>query len=242
MSLISTIFHTILYQPLFNALVLIYEYLPGKDFGLSIIVLTLVIRFILYPLAVKSIKSQRAINRNQPKEKALQEKYKNDKERQAKEMMALWKEEKVNPFGGLFLVLIQLPILIAIYQVFRFGFQKEQLVWLYHFLPSPGEINPFFLGLVNLSLPNVVLSIIAGITQFIQAKMMTRRMPQSTKSDASSMIQKQMIYFFPIFTALIMMRFASAISLYWAVSNIFSIVQEYFISKKEIKAKELKTS
>ena len=93
-------FNTILYKPLFNALVVLYQYLPGKDFGVAVIVLTLIIRFILYPLMVKSIKSQKVLSELQPKIKEIQEKLKEDKEKQTKEMMALYQREKINPFGG----------------------------------------------------------------------------------------------------------------------------------------------
>src|SRR5688572_820076 len=111
-------FNTVLYYPLFNLLVLIYNYLPGHDFGIAIIVLTIIIRFILYPVSVKALNSQKALQKLQPQIQELQKKYKDDKEKQAKETLELYRREKINPFSGLLLALIQLPILIALYNVF----------------------------------------------------------------------------------------------------------------------------
>jgi len=101
MDFIIGAFNTILYQPLFNALIFLYQYLPGQDFGIAVIVLTVLIRVLFYPLMLKSITSQRALSELQPKIQEIQEKYKNDKERQSKEMMQLYQREKINPLGGL---------------------------------------------------------------------------------------------------------------------------------------------
>lgn len=114
-------FNTILYQPLFNALIFLYQFLPGKDFGIAIIALTIIIRFLFYPLMAKSLKSQKIISDLQPKIQEIQQKYKNDREKQGKEMIKLYQKEKVNPFGGCLPLLVQLPILIALYRVFIGG-------------------------------------------------------------------------------------------------------------------------
>lgn len=115
---IINFFYIILYQPLFNALVLLYDYVPGHDFGVAIIFLTLIIRFILYPISVKAVSSQKGLQKLQPKILEVQKKYKDEKEKQAKEILELYKTEKINPFSGLLLAIIQIPILIALYRVF----------------------------------------------------------------------------------------------------------------------------
>src|SRR3990167_2069470 len=145
------IFDIFLYHPLFNFLVLIYNYLPGHDFGLAVILLTIIIRFILYPLSVKALNSQKVLQDLQPKLKEIQKKYKDDKEKQAKETLELYRTEKINPFSGLFLALVQLPILIALYQVFWHGLRPEALDHLYSFVANPGQINAMFVGLVDLA-------------------------------------------------------------------------------------------
>ena len=236
MEIIISVFNTFLYRPLFNALILLYQYLPGRDFGIAVIVLTLLIRFILYPLMAKSIKSQKALSELQPKIQEIQQKYKDDKERQAREMMEFYKKEKINPMGGCLPLLIQLPILIALYRVFWGGLQPESINSLYPFVADPGAINPFFLGLIDLSQASLVLAVLAGISQFFQSKMMTPKMKKSSGSDKASqfseMMQKQMLYFFPIFTVFILWRMPAAVGLYWLVTALFSIVQQKLIYKK----------
>ncbi len=230
-------FHTILYQPLFNALILIYQYFPGRDFGVAVIVLTLLIKFLLYPLAAKGIKNQKKITEIQPKVKALQEKFKNDKEKQVKEVMDLYKKEQVNPFSGFLPILIQLPVLITLFWLFKQGLEAEQLKNLYGFIPHPGQLDPSFLGLINLSEKSAMLAFITGIAQFFQAK--TSGQPKNDKkpADFSQMMQKQMLYFFPIFTVFILWQLPSAIALYWLTTTLFTIGQQYIILKKSDNSK-----
>jgi len=236
MELLINTFNTILYQPLFNALILLYEYLPGHDFGVAVIVLTFLIRLTLYPLMVKSIKSQKILSELQPKIQEIQNKHKEDKVKQAKAMMEFYQREKINPFGGCLPLLIQLPILIALYRVFWQGFQPETMSLLYGFVSHPGTIDPYFLGLINLSQASLVLAVIAGVAQFFQSKMMMSkdRKPAGADKTAqfSAMMQKQMLYFFPIFTVFILWRLPAAIAVYWIVTALFSIGQQYLIFKK----------
>ena len=241
MGLLISIFNTILYQPFFNALVLLYEHLPGHDFGIAVIVLTIIIRLILYPLMIQSIKSQKVLSELQPKIQEIQQKYKDDKEKQAKETMGLYQKEKINPFGGCLPLLIQLPILIALYQVFWKGLQPEAMINLYNFVPHPGVIDPTFLGVINLGQASLILAVLAGITQFFQTKMITPHQSadrgQVPKTpDFSGMIQKQMLYFFPIFTVFILWKLPAAIGLYWVVTALFSIFQQHLIFKQPKKA------
>ncbi len=233
MSSFITIFNIILYQPLLNGLILLYEYLPGHDFGIAIIILTILIKFVLYPLGVKGIKSQKSLSELQPKIKEIQLKYKDNKEEQTKAMMGLYKEKKINPFSGCLPLLIQLPILIALYRVFWRGFQPEQMALLYSFVPDPGVINAFFLGIIDLAKPNLVLAILAGIFQFFQVKMVSPKTKSKKKQGAgfSDRMQKQMLYFMPAFTIIILFRMPSAIGLYWVVVTLFTIVQQRFIFK-----------
>src|SRR3989338_9674931 len=227
------IFDIFLYHPLFNFLVLIYNYIPGHDFGLAVILLTVIIRFILYPLSVKALNSQKVLQNLQPKLKELQKKYKDDKEKQTKETLEFYRKEKINPFSGLFLALIQLPILIALYNVFWKGLKSGELNNLYSFVVNPVNINSMFLGLVDLSKPNLTFAILAGIIQFFQTKMLmpAQKKNQGQKPDISSIMQKQMVYVFPFITVIILFNLPSALGLYWIVSGLFSIAQQYYILK-----------
>ena len=233
---ISQIFNLILYQPLLNLLIIFYLYLPGHDFGVAVIALTLVTKLMLYPLGNKAIKAQAALNELQPKIKEIQEKYKNDKVEQSRQMMEAYKQAKISPFTGFGPLFIQLPILIALFQVFSRGLNPESMSNLYSFVVRPDVINPSFLGIADLSKPAALLAVLAGIGQFWQTAMMT---PKETKKkankvgfDPSSMMQKQMQYLFPLMTVLILFKIPSAVALYWLVSIVFSIVQQYLLNKK----------
>jgi len=229
------LFNTILYRPLFNVLILFYQYLPGHDFGIAIIVLTILIRLILWPSMTKSIVSQKRLSQLQPKLKEIQKKYKGDLKRQNKETMELYKKEKINPMSGCLPLLIQLPILIALFQVFIKGFQPEQMTQLYSFVHFSGTMNPYFLGILNLSLPSGVIAVFAGIFQFFQTKTQTPKVPKKQEDSTfkfSQIFQKQMTYFFPIITVFFLLRLPAAIGLYWMITSIFSIIQQRFVSIK----------
>ena len=170
---IAYLFDLLLYQPLFNALVLFYKYIPGHDFGAAVILLTLLIRIILLPVASKSLKSQKAMQKIQPALQEIQKKYKNDKERLTKETLEVYRKEKINPFSGLFLGLVQLPVLIALYGVFWKGIKAPEL----------SLISLSFLGLIDLSKPNIVLAVLAGILQYFQTKMILPKVVKKKGSD-----------------------------------------------------------
>jgi YidC/Oxa1 family membrane protein insertase len=236
MNFFINLYNTVLYRPLFNALIIFYQLIPGHDFGVAVILLTILTRLIIYPLMTQSLKSQKTLAGLQPKIQEIQDKYKDDKERQGKELISLYQREKINPFGGLLPLLIQLPILIALYQVFWKGLRPEEITNLYSFVSQPGVINPSFLGLINLGQASLTLAILAGICQFFQSKEIISQSPQQSKktdqmSQFSNMLQKEMLYFFPIFTVLILWKLPAAIALYWITTSLFSLVQQYTFFK-----------
>lgn len=229
------IFDVVLYKPLFNFLIAVYNYLPGHDFGVAIIILTIVIKLILYPVSVKAVKSQKVLQDLQPKIQEIQKKFKDNKEMLAKETLELYRKEKINPFSGLFLALVQFPVLIALYRVFWLGLKPTELGNLYSFVLNPGHINSFFLTIIDLSKANLFLAVAAGVLQFWQTKMVLPKEEKKKTPDMASMMQKQMLYFFPFVTVVILMGLPSALGLYWVVSSVFSIVQQYYILKNKAK-------
>lgn len=236
--LINT-FYTVLFQPLFNGLILIYNYLPGHDFGIAIIVLTILIKVIIHPFASQGIKSQKSLQEIQPKLQEVQKKFSENKEEQAKALMELYKKEKVNPFSGCLALLIQLPIFIALFEIFRHISNPEQLNYLYSFVSNPGVINPSFLGLINLFQPSVLLAVITGVLQFVQTKMIVQEIKvdkdkgSGLSANFSKIMQKQMLYFFPLFTIVILLRFPAALALYWLTMITFTISEQYIILRKK---------
>jgi YidC/Oxa1 family membrane protein insertase len=229
------IFDILIYQPLFNILILLYQWLG--DFGLAVIALTALIRILLYPLAAESIRVQKITAAIQPRMKEIQEKFKNEKEKQAQLMMELWKENKINPLSSIGLLLVQLPILWGLYQVFWNGFKDGELVALYGFVHNPGSIDPLFFGTINLALAFPAFAVIAGILQFVQVKMMAPKAAATKEKSQSeqfaAMMQTQSLYVFPAITALIFWNLPSALGLYWIASSVFSIAQQYYILKKK---------
>jgi YidC/Oxa1 family membrane protein insertase len=237
MELLINIFNEVLYRPLFNLLVLIYEYFPLQDFGIAVILLTVLIKVFLYPLGKQSIRVQKVVNELQPKIQEIQKKYKDNKAEQARLTIELYKKEKINPFAGILPLLIQIPILIALYQLFWKGIQADGATRLYSFVSISGPIDPTFLGGINLSNPNLALAIFAGVSQFWQVKLASPKLPKPANRNQfpqfSAIMQKQMLYFFPVFTIFILLKIPSAVALYWAVSTLFTIGQQYLGAREK---------
>lgn len=220
----------IIYRPLLNLLVYFYNIVPGHDIGVVIILLTLIIRLILAPTMHRTLKSQKAMNALQPKLNEIREKYKDNKEGQAKAMMELYREHKINPLSSCLPLLIQLPILIALYQVFDKAL-KGNLAGLYNFVANPGAINPRFLNLIDLSQPNVIFAVLAGLAQFWQSKMM---MPKLSGSDATAKAMNiQTVYVLPAISIFIALRLPAGLPLYWIVTTLFAIAQQYYVMRKQ---------
>ncbi|MBU1102628.1 YidC/Oxa1 family membrane protein insertase [Patescibacteria group bacterium] len=232
MNFIFTIFHEVLYRPLFNGLVFLYNVVPYHDFGIAIILLTLIIRFILYPLNQKALKSQKALSELQPQIKEIQSKYKADRVKQSQALMDFYKTKGINPASGCLPLLVQLPVLIALYQVFLNGLKPESLKSLYYFVSRPELINTKFLGLIDLSQSNYGLAILAGALTFVQSKMMAPSTKSANPGDFSTMMSRQMTYLMPIITLIIAWKLPAGLALYWVVITLFGVVQQYFVNKK----------
>jgi len=229
------IFHSFIYQPIYNALIFLYNVIPGHDLGVAIILLTVIIRFLLYPVSKKQIESQKKLQDLQPEIKRLQEKHKGDKEKQGRALMEFYKEKKVNPASGCLPLVIQIVFFIALYRAFIAGINfNSGCNDLYSFVSCPSHINVNFFGFLNLSKPNVILAIMAAAGQFVQTKMMMSKVPAVSvkKDDFSSIMNQQMLYLGPLLTLFIGMKFPAGLALYWVVNTLFAIAQQYLTMKK----------
>ncbi|HOS88168.1 MAG TPA: YidC/Oxa1 family membrane protein insertase [Candidatus Pacearchaeota archaeon] len=243
----SFLFNTFLYRPMLNILIWLYGLIG--NFGVAIIILTLVLKAILHPINRKSIESQKVMAEIQPKMKAIQKKYKNNQQKQAEELVKLYQQEKFNPFFSTILLFIQIPILFALFYVVRNGMDINQLsAELYSFVKLPSAIYPYlfnFNGLkLDLSQPNIPLAALTALAQFWQVKTATPPPPPSDNSDGkentmaevSVMMQKQMIFFMPILTFIILFRAPSALGLYWILTTLISVFeQKVLLNKQKIK-------
>ncbi len=230
----------VFYQPLYNALIFFVNILPWHSIGLAVIILTILVKVILLPIAKKSIRSQLALKAIEPELERIKKEFPN-KEEQAKKTFALYKDKKINPFSGCLLLIIQIPVILALYQVFIKGADSSTGV-LYSFVEHPEIISTVLFG-ISMASKSLVLAILAGVTQFIQAYIMNNfpkklkvDVPKGEKKDfkaefAKSM-QFQMLYVLPIFIAVVAYQVSAAVALYWVTSNIFTIVQEYIMRRE----------
>ncbi len=235
------IFNTALVQPIFNLLVFLYNVIPGGDMGFAIILLTIIIKMILWPFMNSSLKSQKSLQEIQPKVEELKIKHKDDKEGLAKAMMLLYQQEKVNPFSSCLPLLIQFPILIALYHVLLQGFDPAALSQLYAFVSNPGTINNLFLGFLDLAVPNLWLAVIAGVFQFFQTRMMiTKRPPKQVEGTPAAKdetmlasMNKSMLYMMPVVTVFIGATLPGGLALYWVTITVVSIIQQFVVFRKK---------
>jgi len=215
----------LLYQPLINILFLFYHYL-GSDMGLAIIVLTLVIRLLLFPSYLKTMLNAQRLKDLEPEIKSLREQYKDDQKKQAEEIMKVYRSNKVNPVGGCLPLLIQLPFLYALYRIFAFGLNGESLNVLYSWVPRPESINHSLLGVIDLSQKSWQLALLAAVFQLIQGyfSLKSSQTPQSSR-----FLGLQMMLFFPLVTFFIAWSLPSAVGLFWATSTLVAAIQQWYV-------------
>ncbi|MDP3965036.1 MAG: YidC/Oxa1 family membrane protein insertase [bacterium] len=239
------LFNTILFEPIFNLLVAVYQYLPPHDLGVSIIIVTLILKIVLFFPSWSSIKSQQVMQEIQPKIDALRKKYEHNREELSRQLMAFYKENKVNPFSSCLPLLIQFPILIALYQVFITVARTdpttgilaaEQLEHLYGSLKemfTTTPINTTFLGLVDLAATrNYVLAALAAVLQLWQSRMMLGSHKQKSGNNMAQAMSRQMVYFMPVITFIFGVSFPAGLTLYWATSTAFQILQQYLFFRR----------
>ncbi|MDD5606018.1 MAG: YidC/Oxa1 family membrane protein insertase [Patescibacteria group bacterium] len=223
----------LLYVPLLNILVLFYVWLPVPDLGLAIIALTILIRLVLHPSYASSLKSQRDMQKVQPYIEKVKEQYKDDPQRQSQEVMKIYKEHKVNLFGSCLPMIIQLPILFALYRVFIAGLSTESLQHLYNWFPNPPlELNTIFLNFlhasaltIDLTERSLVLAILAGVVQLLQTIITARYTKTSGKKNPTSWF----LYIFPLVTFGIAYTLPAALGLYWATTTLVMAIQQVII-------------
>ena len=200
---------------------------------MTIIVLTVIIRALFSPLSLKTIKSQQSLKELSPKIEEIKTKFKNDTAAQSAAIMKLYKENNVNPLAGCLPLLIQLPILIALYQVFIKGITTESLGLLYGFVTAPEIISHNFLGLFDITQASRLLTVIAGGLQFIQSKQSMALQADSGSNKEMAALSKQMLYFFPVMIIIIGWNLPAGLILYWIATTVFSIFESRFVSRSD---------
>lgn len=230
------------YYPLYNAIIFLSALSPNNDLGLAVVVLTLIVKFLILPLSHVSIKTQRKLKEIDPEIRRIKEQFKDKKEEQAVKIMNLYKEHGVNPFASIFMLFIQLPMFIVLYYIFNHNIDiASPTIFSFNIIPS--TINMLFLGLIDLSVPNLYLAALVGLTQFIQTKLSVPDLSkEQTKNptfadDFAKSMNWQIKYFLPLFITFVAAKLNAAVSIFWITSNVFSIAHELVVKNKAEKIK-----
>jgi len=230
----SYLYHTLFFDPLYNLLVLLFKVLPWADAGIIVILLTIIVRLILFPLSKKAVLTQVRMGEIAPEIERIKERYKDQPEVQAKETLALYQKKGVNPFSGIFVIIIQIPLIIALYQTF-FHLPAVDPEFLYSFMRVPKEVNTTFLGLLDLSGQSLILALGSALSSFFQMKVATinQATPKGNTfgDNLTKSMQSQMKYLFPIIVFFISYKISGVIALYWLTTNLFSIAQDLYVRK-----------
>lgn len=245
--MISFVFNEFFFNPIYNGLVFLIANFSWIDMGLAVIFITVAIKLIIFPFTKKSIKIQIKTKELEPELKEIKEKYKDKKEEQAQKIMDLYKKNNLNPLSGLLIILIQLPIIFALYFVFlKGGLPEINTEILYSFIKIPTEVNIYFIGLFDMTSKNIILAFLAGLSQYIQFQLILPKteqkksnQPRTFKNDLMRSMNIQMKFVMPVIVFFISYSLPSAIALYWITSNIFMIFQEIFVKRKMEQKSEL---
>lgn len=235
-------FHTYITEPLFNVLIFFYQTAAFHDLGIAIILLTIFVRLIFIPLFHKSAKSQMILQKIQPMVQKIQHDHKDNKEKLAQATLEIYKKYKVNPFLPFLLLIVQLPVLIALYRFFIINSAGGSSVlnivnwlnldYLYGFVSNPGHLNTLFLGLIDLSKSNILIVVLAAIAQYYQSRLTLPKTEKGKELSTAEKIGKQMVFMGPLFTIFILWSLPSALGVYWLTTSVFSLIQQIYINKK----------
>jgi YidC/Oxa1 family membrane protein insertase len=238
--LLHSLFITLVHEPLYNGLVAIIAYIPGGDVGFAVILLTVIVKILLLPLAIRASRTQHGMREIEPLIRELRERHKGDPEVMARETMALYRLKGINPFASIGLILIQLPVIFGLYFVFyKGGLPDLHLESLYALTPRPDTVSMLFMGIVDMAARSAPIAFLAGITQYFQARV---AMPDAPKpkdpaqptfgEDFARSMHLQMRYVLPIVVTCVAYFATAAVALYWFTSNIASIIQEWYVRRK----------
>jgi YidC/Oxa1 family membrane protein insertase len=237
-------FNALFVHPIFNLLATLYAFV--HDFGLAVILLTIIIRGLLWPIVTKQLHNQRALQELQPELQRIKTQAKGDRQLEGQLTMELYKEREINPFASFLPMLIQLPIFFALFIVLRdivkpgeiahIAYEPvKHLPFIADILKNNAALHTTLLGLVDLAKPSVVLAALAGIAQFIQTKQIT---PKHQTKDSQAQVMNAMVYLFPGLTFFVGLSLPSALPLYWVAASAIAILQQYLVLQRDVRELE----
>lgn len=231
-------FHTIFYEPIYNLLVLVLTYVPAHDIGAAIVIVTLIVKGILLPLNLSGMRSQYAMKKIEGELKEIREKYKDNPQEAGRKTMEVYKRENVNPFAGFFNLLIQIPIIFALYKVFSNGFKLDPNS-LYSFITFPTTLHTIAFGIFDVTKKNIFIAVIAALSSYLLARRQTQSMVSNKKIEEESMqdqlmksMRVQLLYVLPVIIGFSAAVLPAAIGFYWIISNIVGYAQDVYTKRK----------
>ncbi len=239
----AELFYTLIYYPIYNLLIFLISALPGNSVALAIVVLTIIIKLALLPLAVKAVRTQQKMKEIAPKIEEIKEKYKDNKQEQALKLMELYRQEDIKPFRSFLLILLQLPVIFGLYFVFyKSSLPSIDFEHLYSFISAPQFINMQLFG-IDIKSKSIILAFLASLAQFAHAKLTAKDIKFTTekdeqdsfKAELEKSIQTQMLYVLPAIIGFAAYSLGAGIALYFIVSSLFAVAQEYWMKYKKIK-------
>lgn len=236
--MVWSVFSTLIYTPLYNALVFLIDILPGGSVGLAIIILTIIVKLLLFPLARQATRTQLVLKKIAPVLEEIKKKYKDNQQEQVAQMFKVYKQHHIHPLSGILVIFIQLPIVIGLYWVFyKGGLPTIHTEMLYSFVSAPQVVYMDFLGLFNLSEKSIILAVLVAATQLLighitfEAPAVTSKPGESLKDDIMRSLHLQTKYVLPLVLGVFAYILASAVALHWITGNIFTIAQDLLVKK-----------
>jgi len=236
-------FKTIIYTPLYNILILLLN-VSWIDAGVATVILTILVKFLLYPLSKKAMVTQARMKEKEGELNAIKEKYK-DKQEQAVKTMEFYRVNNINPFSNILTIIIQIPIIFSLYYIFfKSGLPTINSELLYSFVKAPLSVSMNFLGLVDVSQKSITLAFLAAITSFWQMHLASTSSPtlplakgkgeenSNNTQDFAKMMAKQMKYTMPLIVFFISWKISAIVALYWLVSNLAGIAQDIYVRRQ----------
>ncbi len=233
-------FHTLFYKPMYNALIFILDILPNHDVAIAVIILTVFIKIVLLPLSHKMFKTQILQRKVQPIISKIQEEYKDNRQMLGIKLLEVYKEHKLNPFSSILLMLIQIPIVFALYFVFyKGGLPNINTIDLYSFTPFVNNVNHILFN-VDFTKANSFVGLVAALFQYAQIRLSLQNIQTTDKPinelKPEEIMQKQMSFmmkwFIPVLIFIASLKVSAAVALYWIVSSVFMIIQELYFRNK----------
>lgn len=234
----SFLYNNIVFNPLYNGLIFLMDIIPWIDAGIAVILFTIIIRLILFPLSKKAIVTQVKMKEIEPELNRLKQTIP-DRQQQALKVMELYKTKGVNPFSSFLVIFIQLPIIYALYSIFvSSGLPSVNTELLYSFITAP-VVNMNFLGLFNIGSKSFVLSLVAAVAQYLQlhfslsvsANQTQNKSNLASQAEMMQNMMKNMKYIFPVMVFFISYKISAVVALYWTVSSLFTLGQEIVVRR-----------